>query len=223
MITVEDQGWEGAGRPVEIATDGLGLRGDLRVPDDARGLVLLAHGGGDSRLYEPDARMAHWLAGAGLATLQCPLLTDDEMPVDAGPYRLRFDVTRLVERLVGATDWLAAQPALGHLPVGYFGVGTSAAAALVAAAERPEVVQAVVSQSGRPDLAGAALRWVRAPTLFIVGGDDVHVSRLNRRAMEELSVEKRLAVVPGADYLFHRPDAIERVADLTRRWFHDHV
>jgi dienelactone hydrolase len=149
-------------------------------------------------------------------------LTTDEERVDALTGHFRFDIAVLAERLVGATDWVARAPALMGLPVGYFGASTGAAAALVAAAARPVQVAAVVSQGGRPDLAGVALARVQAPTLLIVGGHDHSVLALNRQARALMTGPTRLETVPGAGHLFAEPGALDAVARLARRWFEEH-
>jgi dienelactone hydrolase len=168
--------------------------------------------------------VARVLREAGLATLLLDLLTGDEEAVDMETGLLRFDIGLLAGRVVGATDWLAREPETARLPVGYFGASTGAAAALVAAAERPETVGAVVSRGGRPDLAGDALPQVRAPTLLIVGGFDGPVIGLNRQALERLgSAEKQLVIIPGATHLFPEPGALEEVARLAAEWFTRHL
>jgi dienelactone hydrolase len=159
------------------------------------------------------------LIEAGLATLLIDLLTPAEEMVDLRTARLRFDIGLLAERLVGATDWLTRYPETRDLRIGYFGASTGAGAALVAAAERPHIVGAVVSRGGRPHLAGPALARVRAPTLLIVGGNDLPVIALNQEAFEQLRCEKRLAIVPGATHLFEEPGALDQVARLAREWF----
>ena len=198
------------------------LEGDLHVPGGARGIVLFAHGSGSSRFSRRNVQVATALRAAGMATLLMDLLTAEEERVDAVTRHLRFDVDLLAARLVVATDWLRAQPATSGLRIGYFGASTGAAAALIAAAERPEVVAAVVSRGGRPDLAHARLAEVRAPTLLIVGGLDEAVIAMNREAFAELGVEKRLEIVPGATHLFEEPGTLEEVARLARDWFADH-
>jgi dienelactone hydrolase len=165
-----------------------------------------------------------WLLDeARLATLLIDLLTPDEEAIDARTAHLRFDIRLLAERLVGATDWLRQQPETRDLRIGYFGASTGAGAALVAAAERPHLVGAVVSRGGRPDLAGPALARVRAPTLLIVGGKDVSVIELNQAALAQLRCEKRLVIVPGATHLFEEPGALDVVARLAREWFERHL
>jgi dienelactone hydrolase len=160
------------------------------------------------------------LRQAGLATLLIDLLTADEEAVDAHTAHLRFDIGLLAERLVGATDWLKRQPDTANFSVGYFGASTGAGAALVAAADCPDDVGAIVSRGGRPDLAGPSLSHVRAPTLLIVGARDEPVIEMNRRALELLAAgEKQLVIVPGATHLFEEPGTLEEVARLASDWF----
>jgi dienelactone hydrolase len=210
-------------RSVVVPVGRVELEGDLKVPPQTTGVVVFAHGSGSSRLSPRNRFVASVLEGAGLATLLIDLLTRTEESIDNLTAQLRFDVHLLAERLVGASEWLAQQPELRGLPMGYFGASTGAAAALLAAAERPELVHAIVSRGGRPDLAGAALSRVRAPTLLIVGGRDPIVIDLNRAAFEQLQVEKRLEIVPGATHLFEEPGALEAVARLARDWFVRHL
>ena len=208
-----------AERLVHVAAGSVTLEGTLSLPPEARGLVLFAHGSGSSRLSPRNRHVAHILNDAWLATLLVDLLTEDEETIDLGTAHLRFDIGLLAERLVGATDWLTRQPDTRHLPIGYFGASTGAAGALVAAATRPQVVSAIVSRGGRPDLAGPALANVRAPTLLIVGGQDHVVIELNRSALDLLHGEKQLVIVPGATHLFEEPGALDEVAQLAREWF----
>ena len=210
-------------RPVRIEAGAVVLEGDLRLPHDARGVVLFAHGSGSSRHSPRNRRVAELLNEAKLATLLLDLLTRAEEAIDARTAQLRFDIEFLAQRLIAATDWLTEEPATRSLRIGYFGASTGAAAALVAAAERPAVVGAVVSRGGRPDLAGRALASVRAPTLLIVGGRDVLVVELNHRALAVLRCEKEIVVVPGATHLFEEPGALEEVARLAREWFERHL
>lgn len=195
------------------------LHGDLSLPAGARGIVLFAHGSGSSRHSSRNRFVAHELNRAGLATLLLDLLTAEEEQVDAQTAELRFDIGLLAERLASATDWVAQQDDTGTLRVGYFGASTGGGAALVAAAERFNVVRAVVSRGGRPDLAGKALPHVRAPTLLIVGGNDAPVIGMNREAMGRMRCEARLEIVPRATHLFEEPGALERVAALATDWF----
>jgi pimeloyl-ACP methyl ester carboxylesterase len=163
------------------------------------------------------------LQGGGLATLLFDLLTPDEEAVDLRTRHLRFDIELLADRLVGATDWLVRHEATKGLPLGYFGASTGAAAALIAAARRPEHVAAVVSRGGRPDLAGPALAEVRAPTLLIVGGLDDVVIELNQVALAQIRAEKAMQIVEGATHLFEEPGTLEQVAVLARDWFRRHL
>jgi putative phosphoribosyl transferase len=208
---------------VSVPADTIGLEGSLVVPEGARGVVLFAHGSGSSRHSPRNRFVARTLQDAGLATLLIDLLTREEEVVDARTAHLRFDIGLLAGRLVAATDWLGEHPATRDLRVGYFGASTGGGAALVAAAERPDVVGAVVSRGGRPDLAGSALARVRAPTLLIVGGHDYPVIEMNREALAQLPGEKQLVIVPGATHLFEEPGALEEVARLAADWFTGHL
>jgi dienelactone hydrolase len=215
--------WEGEEHTVSVAVGSVLLDGDLSLPEGARGIVLFAHGSGSSRLSPRNRRVAQLLNQAKLATLLVDLLTSKEEAVDLRTAQLRFDIGLLAERLVGVTDWLARAPETLHLAIGYFGASTGAGAALAAAAERPEAVGAVVSRGGRPDLAGSALPRVRAPTLLIVGGNDLQVIALNQAALAQLRCEKQLVIVPGATHLFEEPGALDQVALLARDWFEQHL
>ena len=210
-------------RPLRIAAGSRTLEADLSLPANPAGVVLFAHGSGSSRFSPRNRHVARLLNEAGLATVLADLLTPDEEAVDERTRQLRFDIELLGERLVGATDWLRAYPVLASLGLGYFGASTGAGAALVAAAHRPDAVRAVVSRGGRPDLAGKALERVRAPTLLIVGGDDVPVIGMNEHALALLGVEKELVVVPGATHLFEEPGKLDVVAALARDWFMRHL
>jgi putative phosphoribosyl transferase len=212
-----------AEQAVHVPAGEVSLDGDLDLPDGARGIVLFAHGSGSSRLSPRNRHVARLLNEAGLATLLVDLLTPEEEAFDARTARLRFDIDLLAERLVEVTDWLGDRAETRGLRRGYFGASTGAAAALVAAAARPQVVHALVSRGGRPDLAGPALPLVRAPTLLIVGGEDVAVIELNRRALAQLRTEADLAIVPGATHLFEEPGALDEVARLARQWFERHL
>jgi dienelactone hydrolase len=210
-------------RTVEIPADGVRLAGDLVVPPAARGIVVFAHGSGSGRFSPRNRAVAGVLVRAGLATLLMDLLTPEEEAVDLRTRQLRFDIGLLARRVIASIGWLAADASARGLPVGCFGASTGAAAALNAAAERPERVGAVVSRGGRPDLAGEALLRVQAPTLLIVGGNDHDVLRLNVEALAALGGEARLEVVPGATHLFEEPGALERVTVLARDWFLQHL
>ena len=210
-------------RLVRVAAGPVTLDGDLRIPTGVRAVVLFAHGSGSSRRSSRNRHVAQLLNAAGLATLLIDLLTPNEEAIDLRTAHLRFDIGLLAERLVGATDWLAQYPDTHDLPLGYFGASTGAAAALVAAAERPDRVGAIVSRGGRPDLAGPALGRVQAPTLLIVGGNDPQVLALNRSALAQLRCEKQLVIVPGATHLFGELGALDEVARLARSWFERHL
>ncbi|TML27704.1 MAG: hydrolase [Actinobacteria bacterium] len=205
-------------RAVVIPGGGVALDADLVVPPEASGVVVFAHGTGSGRHSPRNRRVASVLAEAGLATLLMDLLTEEEEARDRAGGELRFDVAMLGERTVAAIDWLAEHEATAGLPVGAFGASTGAAAALIAAAERPERVRAVVSRGGRPDLAAAALGRVRAPTLLIVGALDTAVIEMNREAMRGLSAETELEIVDRASHLFEEPGALDQVAALARDW-----
>lgn len=197
-------------REVRVSAGSATLEANFGIPADAQGVVLFAHGSGSGRHSTRNRYVAETLCEAGQATLLIDLLTPEEEEVDMRTRHLRFDIRLLADRLAGATDWLAQNPDTRDLSVGYFGASTGAGAALVAAAERPEEVGAIVSRGGRPDLAGDVLAHVRAPTLLIVGGNDVPVIEMNREALEQLRVEKELEIVPGATHLFEEPGALEQ-------------
>ena len=209
----------GAGRLVRVPAGPVVLEGNLEIPAGSRGIVLFAHGSGSSRHSPRNRAVARSLQVNGLGTLLVDLLTPDEEMADDVSGRLRFDIDLLAERLIGATDWLAEEPATHKLRVGYFGASTGGGAAIVAAAQRPNIVRAVVSRGGRPDLAGSALGRVRVPTLLIVGGEDRPVLAMNRNAFERIQAKKRLEIIPGATHLFEEPGALEEVARLAGAWF----
>ncbi len=219
----EESGYAREERPVRVSAGSVELEGSLGVPDGARGVVLFAHGSGSGRYSPRNRYVARKLREARLATLLIDLLTPEEEVVDLQTRHLRFDIGLLAERLVGATDWLVRTSDTQSLRVGYFGASTGAGAALVAAAERPKIVGSIVSRGGRPDLAGPALLRVTAPTLLIVGGNDSPVIGMNREALGQLRVEKRLEIVPGATHLFEEPGALEEVGRLAAGWFARHL
>jgi len=197
-----------------------GLEGDLVIPEKATAIVAFAHGSGSSRHSPRNQYVAHVLQKGGLATLLFDLLTAEEERIDVRTAHLRFDIALLARRLSEATAWLKKDADTRDLLIGYFGASTGAAAALVAAAQRPGDVFAVVSRGGRPDLAGASLPLVRASTLLIVGGEDTPVIDMNQDALRQLRVEeKKLEIVPGATHLFEEPGTLEKVASLARDWF----
>ena len=202
-----------------INLGGVDLDGDLTLPPHARGLVLFAHGSGSSRHSPRNKLVAAALNRHRLATLLVDLLTPDEEVRDAGTRDLRFDIGMLADRLVEIVDRLAAEPATAGLPIGIFGAGTGGAAALVAAASRPDAVRAVVSRGGRPDLAGPALIQVAAPTLLLVGDLDRPVRELNEQARYAMTVPAELRIVPGATHLFEEPGALDQVAEQAGAWF----
>jgi dienelactone hydrolase len=209
-------------RSIQIPVDRGVMSADLTVPDECTGIVVFAHGSGSSRRSPRNRQVASKLVTASLATLLADLLTAEEAATDEHTAHIRFDINLLAERVIAVLDWVAGQDQLQGLPVGLFGASTGAAAALVAAAERPSQVSAVVSRGGRPDLAAGSLRSVRAPTLLIVGGNDVEVLQLNRFALAKLTSEARLEVVPRATHLFEEPGALEQVTALAQEWFRSH-
>jgi pimeloyl-ACP methyl ester carboxylesterase len=210
-------------RLVLVRAGHIGLEGALSVPPNAAAIILFAHGRGSSRYSRRNRFIAAQLRAAGFATLLFDLLTAAEEAIAVRTRRARVDIGLLAGRLIGATDWLAQQPSLCDLRIGYVGASTGTAAALIAAAERPDAIRAVVSRSGRPDLAGRALPRVQAPTLLIVGEDDAPAIELNRAAFGQLRAEKQLAIIAGATHLFEEPGALDQVAALTRRWFDRHL
>jgi putative phosphoribosyl transferase len=210
-------------REVRVSAGPVTLEGSLGIPNSAGGVVLFAHGSGSGRHSPRNRYVARVLREANLATLLIDLLTEDEEEVDLRTTRLRFDIGLLARRLVGATDWLVQNPDTEQLRIGYFGASTGAGAALVAAAERPDEVGAIVSRGGRPDLAGDALPLVKAPTLLIVGGNDEPVIGMNEEALARMRAVKRLQIVPGASHLFEEPGALEEVARLATVWFARHL
>ena len=210
-------------RPVQITLPDATLQGDLAVPHGASGIILFAHGSGSSRHSPRNRFVAESLQDAGFGTLLLDLLTEDEERQDLRTRSFRFDIDLLASRLSGAADWLQQHRPTPKADIGLFGASTGAAAALIAAADRPSLIAAVVSRGGRPDLAGAALPRVSAPTLLIVGGDDLPVIDLNRRAFAALSATKRLEIVPGASHLFEEPGALEQVARLAASWFEKYL
>jgi pimeloyl-ACP methyl ester carboxylesterase len=209
--------------PVSLAVGKIQLEADLGIPVGARGIVLFAHGSGSSRYSPRNRYVASVLREAGLATLLADLLTESEEAIDERAAQLRFDIGLLTGRVIAAVDWLGQQADTRDLPVGLFGASTGAAAALAAAAERPDRVGAVVSRGGRPDLAPEALPRVAAPTLLIVGNLDAPIVRLNEQAYAELRCERDLKLVPRAGHLFEEPGALEAVAGLARDWFLRHL
>ena len=208
---------------VTIPSGGAAVKGNLEVTEGAKGIVVFAHGSGSSRFSSRNIYVAGLMNKKGIATLLIDLLTSEEESVDEYTGQYRFDVEMLAERLVDSTLWLKKNPATKNLAIGYFGASTGAAAALIAAAELPDEVKAVVSRGGRPDLAGKHLSKVKAPTLLIVGGDDTEVIELNKQALKLILVEKKLEVVPGATHLFEEPGKLLEAAKLAIYWFEKHL
>jgi pimeloyl-ACP methyl ester carboxylesterase len=213
----------GTNRAEHVRAADVELDADVTIPPEPQGVVVFAHGSGSSRFSPRNRSVAETLRGAGFATVLADLLTTDEELVDARTAQYRFDIGLLAERVGVLTDWVSRRDPLARLPVGLFGASTGAAAALVAAAVRPQLVRAVVSRGGRPDLAGEALPRVHQPTLLIVGGRDEVVIDLNRRAMLKLAAPARLEIVTGATHLFEEPGALDQVARLARDWFVEHL
>jgi dienelactone hydrolase len=208
---------------VRVEIGDAAIEGDLRVPEHAAGLVIFAHGSGSSRFSRRNRGVAGVLGSAGFGTLLLDLLTRAEEIVDERTREYRFDIDLLGRRVVHATDWAQTRADLQHLPVGFFGASTGAAAALIAAAARPEIARAVISRGGRPDLAEGALPDVQAPTLLIVGGDDEPVIAMNRDAMRRMRARVDLEIVPGATHLFEETGALEEVARLAADWCRRHL
>ena len=208
---------------VEIRAGAVLISGDVTIPPDPLGLVVFAHGSGSSRFSRRNRAVAAALVRGGFAALLLDLLTPEEEAIDERTREYRFDIPRLAHRVVAAVDWAAGEPALSRLPIACFGASTGAAAALIAAAERPDVVRAVISRGGRPDLAGEALGRVRAATLLIVGGADEPVIDLNRSAMRQMHALVQLLIVPGATHLFEERGALEQVAEFAVRWCARHL
>ena len=207
---------------ITIQAAGVTLEGNLIIPAGATGIVLFAHGSGSSRFSSRNRHVAEELRNGGLGTLLIDLLTHDEELVDTRTAHLRFDIELLARRLLGTAEWLhGAQP---KMKIGLFGASTGGGAALVAAAEKPALISAVVSRGGRPDLAGDALPKVKAPTLLIVGGDDEPVIGMNRQAYARMTgTFAKLQIVPGASHLFEEPGTLEQVAKLAREWFRKYL
>jgi putative phosphoribosyl transferase len=213
---------EPAGKEREVTLDAAGvpLEATLHIPRGASAIVVFAHGSGSSRRSPRNRFVAHGFQSRGIATLLLDLLTVSEEAVDLQTGQHRFDIPLLAERVIGATEWLLRQPDTKNLRIGYFGASTGAGAALVAAAQMPDVIAAVVSRGGRPDLAGEWLGSVYAPTLLIVGGDDEPVITLNREALTHLGArQKELVLIPGATHLFEEPGTLEEVAQIAGDWF----
>lgn len=209
--------------PVSIPIAGGVIEGDLGIPPASRATVLFAHGSGSSRHSPRNKYVARILNASGISTLLLDLLTPGEEALDQQTAHLRFDIDLLAERLENATGWLSARSSPEAQHIGYFGASTGAAAALVAAARLPKIVEAIVSRGGRPDLAGPSLEFVTAPTLLIVGEYDETVIELNQQAAAKLRGPHELVIVPRASHLFEEPGALEQVAYQARLWFEDYL
>jgi len=204
---------------VRIPVGGVVVEGNLAVPSNSTSMVIFAHGSGSSRFSTRNKYVAKFLNAQKIGTLLFDLLTYEEDQADIETAEYRFNIDLLAERLIGATEWLKKDPTIKNLCFGYFGASTGAAAALIAAAKLPHDIEAVVSRGGRPDLATEYLPKVTAPTLLLVGGLDTEVIELNELAMEQMSAEKKLVIVPGATHLFGEPGKLEEVAKLSSDWF----
>jgi Dienelactone hydrolase and related enzymes len=205
---------------IQIPINYITLEGNLTIPEGAKGIVVFAHGSGSSRFSSRNRYVAQELQKEGLGTLLFDLLTAEEERIDMITTHLRFDIDLLADRLVSVTNWLLSNPDTKELVIGYFGASTGAAAALIAAKEHSNVIKAVVSRGGRPDLAEKALPDVKAPTLLIVGGEDYQVIEMNQWALDQLKIEqKELKIVPRATHLFEEPGTLEEVANLAGEWF----
>ena len=209
--------------PVAVPIDGQSLPGDLGMPTEPHGIVLFAHGSGSSRHSPRNQYVARTLEHRHLGTLLIDLLTPEEEAIDDRTAEYRFDIPMLARRLVTIVDWLRLRKETASLPIGLFGASTGGGAALIAAAERPREIAAVVSRGGRPDLADAALPKVTTPTLLIVGGFDAPVIEMNRDAMKQMRGDVKLEIVPGATHLFEERGTLERVAELAGTWFAKHL
>lgn len=209
--------------PVEIRLDSIAIYGDLQLPAEAGGLVIFVHGSGSSRFSARNRYVADQLNKNGLGTLLLDLLTKQEQEIDEQTMQFRFDIPMLARRSTLAARWAMIQADLGKLPIGLFGASTGAASALITAATLKDRIAAVVSRGGRPDLAESALEKVEAPTLLIVGGEDLTVLDLNQQAARRMHCLKRLHVIPGATHLFEEPGALEQVATVAAEWFVEHL
>ena len=208
-------------RDLQIDLSDASLFGDLTIPTGALRLVIFAHGSGSGRKSSRNRFVARFLQEHRVGTLLFDLLTLEEERIDASTAHLRFDISLLARRLRSVTEWVISDH--GDISVGYFGASTGAAAALIAAAEIGPRIGAIVSRGGRPDLAGPALQSVTAPTLLIVGGEDLPVINLNEKAFLQLQCEKRMDIIPGATHLFEEPGALEKVSELAAGWFEEHL
>jgi putative phosphoribosyl transferase len=208
---------------IEIPIDNIVLNGILQIPKNGKSIVLFVHGSGSSRLSTRNKHVADILNKNNIATLLFDLLTVDEEQVDELTREHRFDIPLLTSRLLAVTTWLTQQPTLNNFTLGYFGASTGAAAALQAAAKNENLIQAVVSRGGRPDLTGPTLSQVKAATLLIVGGNDEPVIEMNREAMKAMTSIKKLEIIPDATHLFEEPGALDEAARLATNWFRQYL
>lgn len=208
---------------VTIPCESVSLNGDLFIPKNSHSLVIFVHGSGSSRFSKRNQYVAKILNNAGLGTLLFDLLTPDEEAIDIYTREFRFNINFLASRLLIVTHWIAQQSIMQDFLLGYFGASTGGSAALVAAAQEPKLVQAIVSRGGRPDLAGKFLSEVKAPTLLIVGGEDEPVITMNQQAMQKLNCIKKLEIVPKATHLFEEPGALDEVSHLAKLWFLEYL
>ena len=204
---------------IKIPVGEVVVEGTLTLPPGAKGIVLFAHGSGSSRFSTRNQYVAKEFNKAAIGTLLFDLLTQEEEETDIVTAEYRFNIPMLADRLIGATEWLRNDPKTMRLAFGYFGASTGAAAALIAAAKLPSEISAVVSRGGRPDLAGKYLPNVVSPTLLLVGGLDIEVIELNRQAMDQMTVEKKMVIIPGATHLFEEQGTLEEVAKVSTNWF----
>ena len=204
---------------MKIPVGNVVVEGTLTLIPGAKGVVLFAHGSGSGRFSPRNQYVAKEFNKANIGTLLFDLLTKEEEEEDIVTAEYRFNIALLAKRLIGVTEWLRNDPKTKKLSIGYFGASTGAAAALIAAAKLPNEIAAVVSRGGRPDLAGDYLPGVAAPTLLLVGGLDTEVIELNQEAMDQMTAEKKLVIVPGATHLFEEPGTLEHVAKLSTEWF----
>ncbi len=218
MTSAKEQGTE-----VKISAGKDFLNGNLSIPNKAKKIVMFAHGSGSSRFSPRNTFVAKLMNKRGFATLLMDLLTEDEEAIDEVTAEFRFNIDLLAKRLIDTTKWLGTSADFKKLSIGYFGASTGAAAALIAAAQMPEEIKAVVSRGGRPDLASEYLPKVKAPTLLIVGGDDVEVLEMNKDALRQIHTEKKLQIVPGATHLFEEPGKLQEAAELAIDWFEKHL
>lgn len=208
---------------VEIPVNGVILEGNLVIPENAKGIVVFAHGSGSSRFSSRNSFVAKKLETNGLATLLMDLLTREEKRIDVKTVEFRFDIKLLSNRLIGVTDWIQQNENTKELNIGYFGSSTGAAAALIAAASQPKIIRAIVSRGGRTDLAEYYLSRVNAPVLLVIGSNDAFVIKINRETMHKLNTKKKLEIVTGASHLFEEPGTLEVVAELAAEWFKKHL